>query len=170
MHIRDVLAAMAAGDPELIVRFGGHARAAGLTLKSSNLEAFRAAFTAAVEKRLTPEMLDDRLVTDGTLDASQLNLETALCLRDAGPWGPGFEAPLFHGRFKVLSQRILKGAHLKMAVCSDSGQAPIDAIAFNQTPAIQTGDSVCLVYRLEMNHFRGMDSANLIVETLVSVD
>lgn len=166
VHIRDVLAAMAAADPDLIVRFGGHARAAGLTLEAERLDDFRTAFAEMVAQRLTPELLDERIVTDGTLDASELDLETAFCLRDAGPWGPGFEAPRFHGRFRVSASRILKDAHLKMTVCPHDGQTPIDAIAFNQTHPIKPGASVCLVYRLEVNHFRGMDSANLVVETL----
>src|SRR5699024_6575150 len=97
IHIRDVLAAMAAADPGLIRRFGGHARAAGMTVRRSRLDAFRTAFAAAVGERLTPDMCQPGIVTDGTLDASQLDLATALCLRDAGPWGSGFEAPLFHG-------------------------------------------------------------------------
>lgn len=166
IHIRDVLAAMDAADPGLIVRFGGHARAAGLTLERGRLDDFRAAFSATVGARLTPAMCNADIVTDGTLKATELSLSTALCLRAAGPWGSGFEAPVFHGEFDVVSQHLLKGAHLKLVVCPHGSQIPIDAIAFNQPQAVEVGDTLSLVYRLEVNHFRGADSANLIVEHL----
>ena len=166
LHIRDVLAGMATSDATLMTRFGGHAHAAGLTLEHDRLADFCRVFADSVAKRLSPALLDDRIVTDGPLAASELNLPTALCLRDAGPWGPGFEAPLFHGRFQVLSQRLLKGAHLKMVVQPVGSETPIDAIAFNQTNSVAVGDHISLVYRLEVNHFRGLDSANLVVESV----
>lgn len=164
VHIRDVLVAMAADTPDLIVRFGGHARAAGLTLAAARLDAFREAFKTAVAQRLTPELLDSQIVTDGTLSDTELDLPTAASLRDAGPWGAGFEPPLFHGEFEVLQSRLLKAQHLKMVVKRKHGERAIDAIAFNHAEPAAPGSILRLVYRLEVNHFRGQDSANLIVE------
>src|SRR5699024_7663092 len=102
-----------AAEPQLMQRFGGHAMAAGMTLAAQNLPAFRQAFSAAVDARLQQLTLDDNIVTDGELTPAELDLHTAMLLRDAGPWGAGFEPPLFHGNFVVRSSRLLKGKHLK---------------------------------------------------------
>src|SRR5699024_7953865 len=132
VHIRDVLAAIAATDSELVQRFGGHARAAGLSLDPNRLDAFRQALETAVAQRLTPAMRDDHsIVTDGVLGDSELDVPTAACLRAAGPWGSTFEAPLFHGDFEVVESRLLKDKHLKMVVRPRQGERMIDAIAFN---------------------------------------
>jgi len=170
IHMRDVLAAMAAENPELIERFGGHARAAGLQLTSTRLDEFSNTFARIVAEHTTADGTDDTIITDGTLAARQLDLQTAHCLRDAGPWGTDFEAPLFHGDFEVLSHRLLKGRHLKMAVQPTNGRQAIDAIAFNRTDAVAAGDHIRLVYRLEVNRYRGLDSANLIVEDILTAE
>lgn len=166
VHIRDVLATMDANETGLIQRFGGHAKAAGLTLESTRLNAFRQAFETAVADQLTAEMLDDSVITDGALSDAELNLPTAALLRDAGPWGSEFEAPLFYGDFEVLSSRLLKDKHLKMVVQPKNGNSTIDAIAFNHRELAPQGSTIRLVYRLEVNRFRGHDSVNLIVEQL----
>lgn len=170
IHIRDVLASMDAEKPSMIRRFGGHAKAAGLTLDPRQLAAFRQVFEKSVQARLTEQMLADHIVTDGMLSAGQLNLETAVCLRHAGPWGAGFDAPLFHGDFKVQDSRLLKGTHLKMVVQPRTGAGAIDAMVFNHGELVAQGAIVQLVYRLEVNRFRGQESANLIVEQLTVFD
>ncbi len=167
LHIRDVLAVLAAADPQLIDQFGGHAQAAGLGLAPEYLDAFSRAFDSQVGERLTPAMLRHEIESDGTLADAQLNLTVAASLRDAGPWGAGFEQPLFHGAFEVVERRLLREKHLKMTVRARSGVQQIEAIAFNYPQLVDKGDVINLVYRLAVNHYRGHETANMIVEHVV---
>ncbi len=162
LHIRDALDALATRHPELLSRFGGHAMAAGLSLRGQDLEAFSCAFDQEVARHLSPADLHGEILSDGPLEASQLNLETAQLLRDAGPWGQGFPEPLFDGEFRVLSQRIVGERHLKLQL-EVEGLRPLDAIAFNQDEPLSAG-RVRLAYRLDVNEYRGARSAQLVVE------
>jgi single-stranded-DNA-specific exonuclease len=166
LHIRDVLAAVAAAHPGLIRRFGGHAMAAGLTLDEANFPAFSRAFTAEVARWLTAADLNDKVYTDGELRDGEFSLETARLLRDAGPWGQGFPAPVFDGRFEVLEQRVVGGRHLKLRLKPHGGLQPVDAIAFNTPLLSACSEPLRLAYRLEVNEFRGVESPQLIVEYL----
>jgi single-stranded-DNA-specific exonuclease len=162
LHIRDALDALATRHPELLSRFGGHAMAAGLSLRRDDFEAFGRAFDEEVRRHLSPADLHGEILSDGSLEASQLNLEMAQLLRDAGPWGQGFPEPLFDGEFQVLSQRVVGQRHLKLHLVADGGQ-PMDAIAFNQGQPLNA-ERVRLAYRLDVNEFRGALSAQLVVE------
>ncbi|KEZ77020.1 ssDNA exonuclease RecJ [Salinisphaera hydrothermalis C41B8] len=164
LHIRDALAAVDAEAPGLITRFGGHAQAAGLSLPPSALADFAERFRAAVAARLTPDIATREYVTDGELDGPDHGLETAARLRDAGPWGAGFAAPLFHGAYHVLAQRIVGSGHLKLTVQAVNGGAPIEAMIFNRDELLDDSRVHRLVFRLQVNEFRGRQSANLIVE------
>ncbi len=168
LHIRDVLAAIAAADPKLIDQFGGHAQAAGLSLAPEHLDAFSRAFDSHVSQRLTPAMLRHELESDGTLADEQLNLNVAESLRDAGPWGAGFEEPLFHGAFEVIERRLLREKHLKMTLRARRGVQQIEAIAFNYPQLVDKGQVINLVYRLAVNQYRGHETANMIVEHVVA--
>lgn len=154
VHMRDLLAAIDASAPGLIERFGGHARAAGLSLSGDRLEAFREAFEAAVG-RLGFD--DEAVATDGELAAAELGLETAEALAAAGPWGQGWEEPLFDGRFRVLERRIVGERHLKLVVEPVTGGPALDAIAFGAGALAhdQLPDTLHLTYRLEINRWRG---------------
>jgi single-stranded-DNA-specific exonuclease len=165
IHIRDVLATVNAANPGLIDAFGGHAMAAGLSLSQDKFEAFNAEYCDALDKVMEPHHLDNVLLTDGVLEAAELNLETAQLLRSGGPWGQKFPEPLFEGRFAILEQRIVGQRHLKMTV-QQAGSDALDAIAFNTLPGQlpDNHDSVGLVYRLDVNEFRSRQSAQLIVE------
>ena len=112
LHIRDALDAVAARFPELISKFGGHAMAAGLTIKSVHYEAFAKAFDAEVRRQLTADDLTGRIYSDGSLAADEFDMQLAQALRHAGPWGQRFPEPLFHGNFKVVSQRLDGEKHL----------------------------------------------------------
>ncbi len=162
LHIRDALDALATRHPELLSRFGGHAMAAGLSLRRDHLEAFGRAFDQEVRRHLSPADLHGEILSDGSLEAGQLSLEMAQLLRDAGPWGQGFPEPLFDGEFRVLSQRIVGERHLKLQLAADGGQ-PLDAIAFGQDRPL-SGGRVRLAYRLDVNEYRGARSAQLVVE------
>ncbi len=172
LHIRDALDAVATRNPGLIHKFGGHAMAAGLTLARADLDAFARAFDQQVRQCLTEEDLQGLWVTDGELASEEFDLELARQLRMAGPWGQQFPEPSFHGRFRLLEQRLVGERHLKLALQPAAGGQPVDAIAFNidpecwPNPAIGYAD---LVYRLDVNEFRGRESLQLMVEHLVAV-
>ena len=171
-HIRDALDAVATRHPGLIHKFGGHAMAAGLSLRRDRFEAFAAAFDAEACRLLSDEHLQAMIHSDGELSADDLNLETAELLRAAGPWGQGFPEPLFHGEFEVLSRRVVGERHLKFTVCVSKGSAALDAIAFN---AVEAGlpdkcSRLRMAYRLDVNEYRGLRTSQLLVEHLEAIE
>jgi len=172
LHIRDALDAVAAAHPELISKFGGHAMAAGLSLVLEALPAFREAFDQEVRRHLNPDDLCGRLLSDGALSGQELCLEVAEALRDAGPWGQGFPEPLFDGVFEVVSHRILGGKHVKLSLRTPNHGTVIAAIAFNQASDYQrlpAQQRLRIAYRLDVNDWRGLRSAQLIIEHMETV-
>ena len=164
LHIRDALDAVAARHPDLIEKFGGHAMAAGLSLPEDHYPAFATAFDEEVSRHLSREDLSGVIYSDGELSVQELSLETAQLLRDASPWGQGFPAPVFEGNFNVVSHRVVGQRHLKMTLSPAAGGSEIDGIAFN-TEALPDGrQQVHMAYRLDVNEYRGVVSAQLIVE------
>lgn len=170
LHIRDALDAVAARHPNLIDRFGGHAMAAGLSLPRAHLEPFQAAFDEVVRERVDEDALRGVIYSDGELACADFSLETAERLRNAGPWGQGFPEPLFDGLFEVRSRRVVGERHLKLAVAPEGGEPVLDAIAFNQADDEHgaVGARVRLVYRLDVNEFRGTRTVQLVVEHIAS--
>jgi single-stranded-DNA-specific exonuclease len=168
LHMRDTLARISADQPHLIERFGGHAMAAGLQLQSDHLEAFRAAFAREVERAFGGPAPMHELHTDGALAPAELVLETAEALRRAGPWGAGFPEPMFDGEFEVQSFRTVGEHHLKLVVCPQEEDIRLDAIAFNADPQrlAEPGRRVRLVYRLDVNEYRGRRTPQLVIEYL----
>ncbi len=168
LHIRDTLDAVAAKNPELLSKFGGHAMAAGLSLDKTRLKDFELAFDREVRQRLEPADLQAELLSDGALSAEEMVLPVAAQLREAGPWGQHFPEPVFDGDFFLLQQRIVGEKHLKMVVSLDrEGRQSMDAIAFNIDPEEWTNQSVekvKLAYRLDVNEFRGRRSLQLMVD------
>jgi single-stranded-DNA-specific exonuclease len=169
LHIRDALDAVAARQPGLISKFGGHAMAAGLSLPEANFEAFRIAFDSEVRRQLSAEDLTGRLLSDGELTQSEFNLDMASDLREAGPWGQHFPEPGFHGEFTLIQQRLVGERHLKMVLQVPGGSDVLDAIAFNIDPQIWPNPEVkrvLLAYTLDINEFRGRQSLQLMVRHL----
>jgi len=170
VHIRDVLAHIDMQYPRLIGKFGGHAMAAGLTLSRSSLADFSQIFNQVVSNQLKEEDLEHAILSDGELQPSELTLETAEILREAGPWGQAFHEPLFEGVFQVLEQRLLTGKHLKMTLSHENNI--IDAIAFNiditQWPNHRC-DYITIAYRVDVNEFQSKRKVQLIVEHLEAV-
>ncbi|NVK54553.1 MAG: single-stranded-DNA-specific exonuclease RecJ [Alteromonadaceae bacterium] len=169
VHIRDILEAVSTAAPGLIDKFGGHAAAAGLSLPAEHLDAFTQAFTAHVSKAL--EKVDDPnvILTDGPLDADVLNLPLAQSLRQAGPFGQGFQPPLFDGEFRLIQQRIVGECHLKMVLAHPDSGEEFDAIAFNIDTDVWPDASikqVQLAYQLDVNYYRGRESLQLLVEAI----
>lgn len=172
LHIRDVLAEIAARYPGLIDKFGGHAMAAGLSLPLERLDAFTAAFAEMVERRLSKSWLDGVIHSDGELLPGECCLETAECLRYAGPWGQGFEEPLFDGVFEVLGHRTVGERHLKLRLRMTPDAPAVDAIAFN----IETWEwrddcqRVNIAYRLDVNEYRGQRGLQLVIKQLQALE
>jgi len=166
LHICDTLDAMATKNPDLIVRFGGHAMAAGLTVRRTGLSVFRAAFDAEVRHRLSLDALQSILYTDGALDGAELNLALAEMLRAGGPWGQAFPEPLFDGEFNLLHRRTIATRHLKMLLGTPTGGQRLDAIAFNTNDDDWPRNThrVHIAYRLDVNEFQGRRNPQLVVE------
>ena len=157
VHIRDALDAVATGHPGLLERFGGHAMAAGLTLRETDLPAFAAAFDAEVRRWLAPEDIAGIIHSDGEVDAGDLRLGLAEAIRAGGPWGQGFPEPLFDNAFDVLDRRVVGGRHLRLTLRPLGSQRGVEAIAFNQAGQAAAGMPARLraAYHLDVNEYRG---------------
>ncbi len=171
LHIRDLLETLAMRHPHLINKFGGHAMAAGLSLKKESFEEFTKLFQQECEQQLQPDILQAICYTDGELTQQELALELAELLRyDAGPWGQDFPEPLFEGGFRLLAQRLVGDKHLKMTLAhQDAGNKQIDAIAFNVNLSHwpnHRAERINARYRLGVNYYQGRKTLQLIVESL----
>jgi single-stranded-DNA-specific exonuclease len=170
VHIRDVLVNVAAKYPDLILRFGGHAMAAGLTLKQNDFSLFEQAFREAVQLSADPSVFERALYSDGELSAQELNLQLAEQLPVLAPWGQAFPEPQFHGQFVLQNYRHVgqQSDHLRLTVKLDDGRE-ITAMAFRQTAPVwlQIGQKVGLHYRLDVNEFRQSKSLQLLVDNLL---
>ncbi len=169
VHVRDVLDAVATAHPDLLERFGGHAMAAGMTIREDRFDDFRIAFATEVASRIDPDDLSGELHTDGALMPGELSLATARAVRSGGPWGAGFPEPIFDGRFGVVGSRIVADRHLKLRLRA-AGGVTVDAIAFRYVedaaaaPAAQT--VVDLVYRVALDEYGGSQRLQLVSEWL----
>ncbi|MBW0295257.1 single-stranded-DNA-specific exonuclease RecJ [Shewanella xiamenensis] len=169
LHMRDLLELVNSRHPGLICKFGGHAMAAGLTLKSGGFATFAKAYDDAVRELLKPEQLTGELWSDGELTPTELSLEIAQLLRNAGPWGQSFEEPLFDGYFKIIQQRIVGERHLKLVLETPCSTLMLDAIAFNvdlHTWPDATIQHARIVYKLDVNEYRGNFTLQLMVEQI----
>ncbi|MCE2943118.1 MAG: single-stranded-DNA-specific exonuclease RecJ [Lysobacteraceae bacterium] len=163
VHVRDALADVDALHPGLILRYGGHAMAAGLSLEAANFDAFRQAFEAAVARRLTDELRDAELWSDGELAPQELNRPTAEALRLAGPWGQGFPEPLFDGEFDVRSWKVLAERHLKFELGMPGRLGPVNAIHFGGAALGAPPARVRMAFGLDLDDFRGRRDVQLLV-------
>lgn len=159
VHLRDALDLVSKRLPGAILQFGGHAMAAGLTLKTRAFDEFALGFDAAVRTLSGRETFEPCLETDGSLEPAYLSADTAALLADQ-IWGAGFPAPLFQDRFRVVHQRLLKDRHLKLFL-EREGQR-IDAIWFNHAEPLP--ERIEAVYRLESNTWGGQTSVQLLIE------
>lgn len=159
IHLRDALDRVSKLSPGLILKFGGHAMAAGLTIRKDAFNEFKELFARAVKELSDPEMFERNIVTDGELRASDFNIELVEAIRKH-VWGQAFPEPLFANQFKVLSQRVLKDQHLKLSLEVDGRE--IQAIWFRHKRELPP--TVRLAYKLDINDFRGRQSVQLIIE------
>lgn len=171
-HIRDGLDHIATTHPGLISKFGGHAMAAGLTIDAQHLEAFSAAFDREVLAQISADDLQRALLTDGELLPEDLSMELAQLLRNAGPWGHQFAEPSFTGEFRLLQQRLVGQRHLKLVLQEPNTGLALDAIAFNvdteRWPDTEV-QRVQIVFRLDINEYRGQRNLQLMVDWLESI-
>lgn len=169
LHMRDALERLDTLYPGMMLKFGGHAMAAGLSLEASRFEEFQQRFGDLVTEWLDPALLQGEVVSDGPLSPADMTLEVAEMLRDAGPWGQMFPEPLFDGRFRLLQQRIVGERHLKVMVEPVGGGPLLDGIAFNVDTTIWPDNGVrevSLAYKLDVNEFRGNRSVQLIIDDI----
>ncbi|WNN47931.1 single-stranded-DNA-specific exonuclease RecJ [Siccibacter colletis] len=169
LHMRDALERLDTLYPGMMLKFGGHAMAAGLSLQSDRFEEFQQRFAALVGEWLDPALLQGEIWSDGALQPQEMTLEVAEMLRDAGPWGQMFPEPLFDGRFRVLQQRLVGERHLKLMLEPVGGGPLLDGIAFNIDTACWPDNGVReveIAYKLDVNEFRGNRSVQLIIDNI----
>ena len=159
LHLRDALDLVSKQMPELILKFGGHAMAAGLTIRANDFDRFAAAFEAVVKAMIDPADLTRRIETDGPLETGYMTLETARHLENA-IWGQSFPAPVFDDVFEVDKQRLLKDRHLKLALRKNNTR--FEAIFFNYAEPVPA--TIHAAYRLTVNEYNGVSSVQLMLE------
>ncbi|MGF1696667.1 single-stranded-DNA-specific exonuclease RecJ [Vibrio lamellibrachiae] len=173
LHMRDALDRIDTQNPGLIAKFGGHAMAAGLSIKESDFEMFSRLFDQIVRQELDDNALKGVVLSDGELLPEQFSMHTAELLRSGGPWGQAFPEPIFDGEFKILHQKLVGEKHLKLMLEPLHKGHPtnvmIDGIAFNvdlrRWPDAST-KTARIAFKLDINEFRGNQSLQLMIEHL----
>jgi single-stranded-DNA-specific exonuclease len=166
LHIRDALDILAKRHPEILTKFGGHAMAAGLSIKLAHYPAFQREFDVICRELMTKDQLDQVIQSDGELAESDFNLNLAGLIKYAGPWGQQFPEPIFDGCFQIINQRIVGTNHLKLTLGILGTQLCVDAIAFNinidDWPDESCQQIEC-AYQLDINEFRGAQTVQLLI-------
>lgn len=171
LHIRDLLEHIDSQHPGIILKFGGHAMAAGLSIYQHNFVKFQQLFDELAGKWLKPEDFNGVILSDGELQSQELTLHFAELIRESGPWGQNFAEPLFDDEFLLIQQRIVGEKHLKLVVqkVGDDTKQIFDAIAFNidvKAWPNHQAEKVHLAYKLDVNEFRGKRTVQLMVENI----
>ena len=167
LHIRDVLDEVAVREPALLQKFGGHAMAAGMTIREADYDGFAETFDAVVRSHLDPNDLQAVIISDGAIVEEEMTLDTARLISAAGPWGQGFAEPIFDDRFEVLSSRVVGDKHWKLVLRPTGGALALDAIAFNAVESLPTMPArVHAAYRLDENEWQGRIKLQLRIEYL----
>lgn len=165
-HIRDALDVLAKRRPDILTKFGGHAMAAGLSIKLSHYEEFQQEFDRICREQMTEDQLNQVILSDGELTSADYNLSLAGLIKYSGPWGQQFPEPVFDGVFTIINQRIVGSNHLKLMLGVAGSEQCIDAIAFNVNLEEWPDEScktVHCAYQLDINEFRGVQSVQLLV-------
>ena len=161
VHMRDVIDLIAKKHQGMVLKFGGHAMAAGLSINEASLEAFKQAFDEAVIQFTGRTHFDPVIEHDGSLDAQHINVETATLLSDQ-VWGAAFAPPVFVDTFVVIDQRILKEKHLKLRLKRDT--LILDAIWFNHAEPFTVGEPIEVAYKIDVNHWNGNSNVQLMID------
>lgn len=171
LHLRDALDLLSKHQPDLIIKFGGHAMAAGLTIKQMDFERFNQSFEMVVKSLITEADLESILEVDGSLNSSDMTFATAQTLENQ-VWGQGFTPPLFYDEFEVLNQRVLGEKHLKLSLKATSKNARagvsavVDAIYFNHPDFLES--PIQAAYQLQTNSYNGSQKVQLNVRYVES--
>ena len=155
-HLRDALDLVTKRHPNLIIKFGGHAMAAGLSIKQADFAAFQSAFEIVARELLTEADLQAFIETDGSLTTNEMCLQTASLLASQ-VWGQGFPQPVFCDNFKVINQRVVGQKHLKLILEKD--QKRFDAICFNCVDDLS--ENISAIYTLDVNEYKGLQTLQL---------
>lgn len=164
IHMRDMLDLVAKRNPNILQKFGGHAMAAGLSIRESDLAAFTVAFEKTVAEQVDDETYNQTILTDGSLAADEMSIGNAWSMKLASPWGQGFPEPMFDDEFEVVEHRPLKQQHLKMTV-TKSGKA-FEALFFNapaNTASLLTNGRIRMVYQLDVNTYQNREKVQLLI-------
>jgi single-stranded-DNA-specific exonuclease len=164
LHLRDALDLVAKRHPGMLLRFGGHAAAAGLTLNEDRLAEFETAFEKVCRELLSPADLSRTLETDGPLESGYFSID-AVRLMQQEVWGQAFPAPVFADSFEVLNQRILKDKHLKLKL--QKGSQRFDAIQFNFSESAP--NRIHAAFRVDINEWNGTQTVQLMLEHFEAV-
>ncbi|WNL44497.1 single-stranded-DNA-specific exonuclease RecJ [Dyella sp. BiH032] len=162
-HIRDALAAIDARQPGLIERFGGHAMAAGLSLKAQDFARFAAAFDAVAREWLDEERLEAVLYTDGELPPGAATLELARQLRYGGPWGQAFPEPVFDNEFVCAAWKVMGETHLRLTLSDPRDGSVHDAVMFGAYTGQPPPSRLRAAYELTINDWQGRESPRLLL-------
>ena len=164
VHIKDLLDIVDRNNPGLILKFGGHAMAAGLSIKSEDFFAFKRAFYDSIKTHLNNEIPKVELLTDGKLEPSDITLDNAQLLQQYGPWGQGFDEPIFYGDFEIIEQKVVGEKHLKCRLKLIGDTQVHDTIAFFQTPL--EVKQITIAYKLSVNTWQGRSNLQLMIEQI----
>ena len=165
LHLRDALDLLSKHQPDLILKFGGHAMAAGLTIKQLDFELFNQGFEAVVRSLITETDLESVLEVDGGLNPTDMTFSTAQLLENQ-VWGQGFAPPLFYDEFEVIDQRILADKHLKLTLKTIDKPLVIDAIYFNHSTLL--AGTIQAAYQLQTNSYNGVQKVQLNLQYIES--
>lgn len=172
VHIRDVLDAVAKRNPAILSKFGGHAMAAGLSIRKQDFGHFKQMFDEEVSRHLNKSQCVGVVYSDGALSSEELSLSYAKRLAESGPWGQNFPEPIFDNTFKIVNQRLVGAKHLKLLLGFEGDDFLIDAIAFNVDENLwpnHRAQQIHAAYRLDVNTYRGRESAQLLIEHMEAI-
>lgn len=163
VHLRDALALVAARNPGLLPKFGGHAMAAGLTMKQVDIPRFKEALNLVLKDLVTPDMLEAVIYSDGELTPDQMTIEFCNYLEHCGPWGQAFQKPLFDGVFEVKNQRVLGGKHIKFELYDVRNGDVHEAMWFFGFKGQDIPTRFLAAYELNISRYMGRDSLQLLI-------
>ncbi|KAF3977348.1 MAG: single-stranded-DNA-specific exonuclease RecJ [Methylococcales symbiont of Iophon sp. n. MRB-2018] len=171
VHIRDVLSEIAVAHPQILSKFGGHAMAAGMSIKMHDYPAFALAFDEVVAKHLDSIDLEQKVYSDGQLLEQDISIEFSEQLKEVGTWGQGFPEPVFDGVFDVIQCRVVGQQHLKFVLRIPKSELLIDAIAFFVEKSEQWLGvrSINVAYKLDINEYRGNRSVQLMLQYIEKI-
>lgn len=168
-HIRDALASLSAANPDMLLSFGGHAMAAGLSIHPDKYELFKQVFRDHCAQHIDSDMLEQRWFVDRDLEAQDVSMALAQAIDDFIPWGQGFRAPLFSGEFTLVEHRLLAQKHFKAKLIPKGGTDIVEGIFFNikEEKIPPNNAPLRLVFELSINHFQGRNSLQLLIKEIL---